>query len=175
MDDTIRSLEALRNILRQTYGYEGWEVKTVQGCIESVQGRHLKLQSEYTEFKDTLFNHPDQYYEGLAKPIRALTEPCSDPNCSVCGPFNPTKAVPVPVTLSPRPPMGHVWFVCDPECERPSCPYCSGGLGACIVCGAAEGQLTTDCPGYSLYPKQREDTFHGKHDFINGRWVDRAE
>lgn len=84
MDDTVRRLEALRNILRQTYGDEGWEVKTVQRCLDSVQGRHLKLQGEYTEFRDALFNHPDQYYEGLVKPLRAHTEPCGEPSCSVC-------------------------------------------------------------------------------------------
>jgi hypothetical protein len=68
--------------------------------------------------------------------------------------------------------MEHVWYKCPPGCEDYSCPYCIGGLGYCIVCGAAEGELTIDCPGYKVTLSVKEQTYKGKHDFINGRWID---
>ncbi len=33
------------------------------------------------------------------------------------------------------------------NCDRNPCMVCDGGLGICVVCGAAEGELTDDCHG----------------------------
>lgn len=74
--------------------------------------------------------------------------------------------------ISKTEPMGHTWDKCGPDCDNEFCPFCRGGLGYCLVCGALEGELTTDCPGYWLTNKQREDTYKGKHDFVNGRWIE---
>jgi hypothetical protein len=44
----------------------------------------------------------------------------------------------------------HVWFKCAWPCPRAHCHYCDGGLALCIICGAAEGELLSHCPGYKL-------------------------
>lgn len=67
MDSTIRNLESLRNIFHQTYGDESREVRTIDGCIGDIQSRYIKLDREYQEFRDKLFNHPEQYYSELKK------------------------------------------------------------------------------------------------------------
>ncbi len=36
------------------------------------------------------------------------------------------------------------------KCNHTSCYICSGSLFLCNVCGAAEGELLTYCPGYQL-------------------------
>lgn len=67
MDTTICDLQKLRNIIHQTYGDEAWEVKTVDGCISDLQARWFKLNYEYKEFRDKLFNDPDRYFEELGQ------------------------------------------------------------------------------------------------------------
>lgn len=58
-------------------------------------------------------------------------------------------------------PKQHVWFKCRPDCEKLHCPYCEGGLGYCVVCTAAEGELRKVCPGYALTPEEKERDYRG--------------
>lgn len=46
------------------------------------------------------------------------------------------------------PKTGHRFYRCPPECPNPGrCNYCDGGLGYCVVCHQAEGDLAPRCPG----------------------------
>jgi hypothetical protein len=56
-------------------------------------------------------------------------------------------------------PKRHEFHRC--RCGRPGCMFCDGGLGLCTVCGAFEGQLLPDCPGYGLAPWERDACYHG--------------
>lgn len=68
-------------------------------------------------------------------------------------------------------PREHVWYKCAQPCYRPSCPYCDGGLGTCVVCGSSEGELTTECPGQKVSSAVRALVYAGRMDFRGGRWV----
>ena len=68
---------------------------------------------------------------------------------------------------------GHIAFQC--RCGESVCPYCAGGLFNCIRCGAAEGQLPTDCPGVKMTETQKDETFIGALDFKDDRWVSGAD
>jgi hypothetical protein len=50
-------------------------------------------------------------------------------------------------------------------------PSCAQGLGVCRVCGAYEGGLATDCPGYHLSSREQQRIYAGTLDFKDGRWV----
>ena len=69
----------------------------------------------------------------------------------------------------------HTWAV-HKDCGNWSCPICVGGLGFCIVCGGAEGTLTTECCGRKI-TKEEEDRIYkqGNLDFRDGKWVDKQE
>lgn len=56
------------------------------------------------------------------------------------------------------------------KCEEGNCPICIGGLGICKVCGLAEGELTTDCPGEDSR-SMGEATYSGNLDYVGGKWV----
>lgn len=43
-----------------------------------------------------------------------------------------------------------------------NCILCNGGLSKCIICGAAEGELLTFCPGYKLNGEAREACYNGR-------------
>ena len=70
--------------------------------------------------------------------------------------------------------MKHTWYECKNHggCSSPgSCPFCDGGLGACEVCGGAEGTLPTDCPGIKLDAYVQDAIYHGGLDFVNDQWL----
>lgn len=52
------------------------------------------------------------------------------------------------------------------------CAICDGGLAVCEICKAAEGELTTDCPGSYVDPLTRNSVYQGRLDFVNGAWVE---
>ena len=64
----------------------------------------------------------------------------------------------------------HTWYECPPDCDKPYCPFCRGGLGMCTVCTAVEGELTTECPGHEVTPKMKEAVYTGRFDFVEGEW-----
>jgi len=52
------------------------------------------------------------------------------------------------------------------------CAVCDGGLAVCKVCGLAEGELTTECPGDGKpWHKLGDAVRRGHIDFWDGRWV----
>lgn len=63
--------------------------------------------------------------------------------------------------------MEHTWHKCDKE----NCFVCNGGLSWCITCGLAEGQLTTECPGYDVNEFTSCCTYGDLVDFKNGEWI----
>lgn len=58
-------------------------------------------------------------------------------------------------------------------CEKTHCHICDGGLAHCIVCNAAEGELTSECPGVPVDYATRERVYQGALDYAGGQWVDR--
>lgn len=63
--------------------------------------------------------------------------------------------------------MKHVWHDAE-NCRRDAderCVVCEGGLADCIVCGAAECQLTTDCPGEHVDADKRDTVCAGALDY----------
>lgn len=68
---------------------------------------------------------------------------------------------------------GHVYVKHGANCERLYCSICDGGLAVCDVCKAAEGELTTQCPGYAVPSDIRDTVYAGALDFKNGEWVAR--
>ncbi len=64
--------------------------------------------------------------------------------------------------------MKHVRAECtDPNCGG-FCNVCN--LFICAVCGLAEGELTTDCPGVPSH-EHGEAVYGGREDFVDGEWV----
>lgn len=63
----------------------------------------------------------------------------------------------------------HVRRACRDDCE--GCFICNGGLFQCIVCGGAEGDLSTECPGERTSLAQRDAIMSGAIDFIKGTWI----
>jgi hypothetical protein len=53
--------------------------------------------------------------------------------------------------------LNHEWHTC----KRERCCICDGGLGLCTVCGAAEGELLTYCPGFRLNNEALEACYTG--------------
>lgn len=58
--------------------------------------------------------------------------------------------------------MDHIWYECQQPCAKMNCWYCDGGLGTCVVCGASEGELLEQCPGYRLTPEALELCYAGR-------------
>lgn len=65
--------------------------------------------------------------------------------------------------------MNHTWEL-HTMCERPYCPICVGGLGSCTVCGGAECELPSECPGAPMTDEQKEQVCAGQLDYRNGQW-----
>lgn len=61
------------------------------------------------------------------------------------------------------------------HCGEPHCPLCIGGLFICQVCGAAEGELATECPGEPLSQAIRVAVWDGVLDFKDGKWWHKLE
>jgi len=59
----------------------------------------------------------------------------------------------------------------EPSCEQ-HCPICDGGLCHCVVCGGAEGTLTTECPGVRVSEAMHDSVYAGRLDFRDGQWID---
>jgi hypothetical protein len=57
------------------------------------------------------------------------------------------------------------------NCELPHCNICDGGLAVCVVCGGAEGKLTTDCCGYKLNSNVLNEVYLGDSDYKDGSWI----
>lgn len=65
----------------------------------------------------------------------------------------------------------HVKFICNKQDCYP-CQWCDGGLFACIICGGAEGSLTTECCGRQLTEQEERRIYTvGDLNFRNGQWV----
>lgn len=62
-------------------------------------------------------------------------------------------------------------FETHTDCDKPHCNICVGGLAYCTVCGGAEGDLPTDCPGEKLAYGVLGQIYQGEIDYINGKWV----
>lgn len=48
------------------------------------------------------------------------------------------------------------------------------GLDHCKVCGGAEGDLTSDCPGYLVSEETQREIYMGRVDFIDMQWVHKS-
>lgn len=59
------------------------------------------------------------------------------------------------------------------RCEEPTCPVCQG-LGICIVCGGAECELPTECPGEQMTQEQKVLVCSGDMDFYYDNWHDHS-
>jgi len=72
----------------------------------------------------------------------------------------------------------HVWYEHNEANPCPyeggmGCKFCNGGLGLCTVCGLAEGELTTHCPGRPATEEEADRIYNlGNLDFRFGAWVD---
>lgn len=71
--------------------------------------------------------------------------------------------------------MQHKYIEHKPMCDDAltNCPICSWGALICTVCKAAEGELTTECPGIVVPPTARDLVMEKKLDFVGGRWVNK--
>ncbi len=79
----------------------------------------------------------------------------------------------------------HVFYVCDGvSCVGRHCRFCEGGLQYCTVCGAFEGELLVNCPGFWLSSEARDACYQGNVVDLcgmlrylrrtgDGRWVHR--
>lgn len=67
----------------------------------------------------------------------------------------------------------HIRARCDTEHNDGGwgCPICAGGLFVCTTCGAAEGELPTDCPGYKLHHAELKAIYNEHLDYVAGAWV----
>lgn len=45
------------------------------------------------------------------------------------------------------------------------------GLGECVVCMSAEGEIPTDCPGRPMTAEERSSVFDGTLDYRKGVWT----
>lgn len=68
--------------------------------------------------------------------------------------------------------MEHTKYKCKQPCTTNHCPICDGGLFWCAECGLAEGELTTECPGFKVDMDVAEKCYNGKLDFIDGDWLE---
>jgi hypothetical protein len=66
----------------------------------------------------------------------------------------------------------HTRYVCPETCQ--GCPICAGELFMCSVCGLAEVQLTTHCPGVPLTGWLADEIGAGVLDYQHGAWVERV-
>lgn len=57
------------------------------------------------------------------------------------------------------------------HCALPECIVCVGGLFECEVCGGAEGDLLTNCPGRKMTEEERDNVILGILDYRNGAWI----
>lgn len=58
------------------------------------------------------------------------------------------------------------------ECDDPNCAgTCNRcNLFICKVCGLAEGELATDCPGVDSR-EHGDAVYNRREDFVDGEWV----
>nr|WP_287182050.1 hypothetical protein [Mesorhizobium sp.] len=59
------------------------------------------------------------------------------------------------------------------SCNEHDCFVCDGGLALCIVCGGAEGEMPTDCPGERVNSEILDLVYRGEFDFVGGKWVNK--
>ena len=60
-------------------------------------------------------------------------------------------------------------FMHHTECEDIHCNICN--LDICMICGASEGGLTTECSGNRLKDIDIQEVFRGIKDYRFGRWI----
>ncbi len=69
--------------------------------------------------------------------------------------------------------MNHIEKKCDLGWEK--CGLCNTDshpeLFTCAVCSASEGELTTDCPGRTMTPEERDLSFKNLLDYKDGIWT----
>lgn len=63
-------------------------------------------------------------------------------------------------------------FLTHDQCTVVNCPICEGGLGICVVCNAAEDELTKHCPGKYIEPYTRQKVAEGEIEYEYGWWFD---
>lgn len=56
----------------------------------------------------------------------------------------------MPYNDNPKDISGHVYYACPPNCDKPHCQYCQGGLAYCVICKEGEAGLAEICPGVNL-------------------------
>lgn len=66
---------------------------------------------------------------------------------------------------------GHI-FEYHSECDDMTCYVCN--LSVCMVCGAYEGGLSTECCGKRLSMDEVDRIYNGEVDFRYGRWLEGA-
>jgi hypothetical protein len=67
-------------------------------------------------------------------------------------------------------PNGHRW-VTHTNCTDIHCNICEGGLAQCMVCGAAECELPTECPRQTMTSVQKAAVCAGQLDYRDDGWV----
>ncbi len=61
----------------------------------------------------------------------------------------------------------HMWHTCGNE----RCIICDGGLSVCIVCGGAEGTLTTECCGKRITSEEEDAIYKAETlDYKDKKW-----
>lgn len=68
--------------------------------------------------------------------------------------------------------MKHIAYAC--HCDKEFCHYCVGGLFTCTVCGASEGELTTECCGRKMTEEELALAYAGNLDFNANTWWKRG-
>lgn len=67
--------------------------------------------------------------------------------------------------------MANHKYAVHEDCHIDYCMICEGGLAVCEICGGLEGALPTDCPETRMTKDQIDQTYEGKLDFQNGKWI----
>ncbi len=68
-------------------------------------------------------------------------------------------------------PREHTPYKCPPDCNKPYCQFCDGGLCYCVICGGGESSLPTECPGVKMSVSVEKAVQDGRMDFVNGNWI----
>lgn len=61
------------------------------------------------------------------------------------------------------------------DCRLEFCNICVGGLGHCVVCGAWECELTTECVGRVLSEHEKYEICCKRLDFRDGKFITKED
>jgi hypothetical protein len=56
------------------------------------------------------------------------------------------------------------------NCKNHYCNICDGGLALCVICGCAEAELPSECPGGKVHSDLRDMIAQGRMDYIDGKY-----